>query len=55
VVNMGILESLGIPFQDGMRAFQSVLGERLAYFPAPDFGDTTPVLASAWRRNWSAK
>jgi len=42
VVNLGILERLGIPFQEGMRAFQSVLGDRLVYFPAPDFGDTAP-------------
>jgi len=42
VVNMGILERLGIPFQEGMRAFQRVLGERLVYFPTPDFGDTAP-------------
>jgi predicted TIM-barrel fold metal-dependent hydrolase len=40
VVNMGILERLGIPFREGMRAFQSVLGERLVYFPTPDFEDT---------------
>jgi hypothetical protein len=42
VVNMGILERLGIPFQEGIRTFQNVLGERLVYFPTPDFGDTAP-------------
>lgn len=42
VVNMGILERLGIPIREGMRAFQSVLGERLIYFPTPDFEDTAP-------------
>jgi predicted TIM-barrel fold metal-dependent hydrolase len=42
VVNLGILESLGLPFQDGMRAFRDVLGERMVYFPAHDFGDTSP-------------
>jgi predicted TIM-barrel fold metal-dependent hydrolase len=41
VVNLGILEVLGIPFQDGMRAFQKVLGERMVYFTTPDFGDTS--------------
>ncbi len=42
VVNMGILERLGIPFQEGMRSFQRVLGERLVYFHTPHFGDTAP-------------
>jgi hypothetical protein len=42
VVNMGILERLGIPFQEGMSTFRRALGQRLAYFPTPDFGDTTP-------------
>jgi len=42
VVNMGILERLGIPLEKGMRAFRDVLGERLAYFPAPDFADKAP-------------
>ncbi len=41
VVNLGILEVLGIPFQEGMRAFRKVLGERMVYFPAPDFRDTS--------------
>jgi len=42
VVNLGILEVLGIPFQEGMRAFRKVLGERMIYFPIPDFSDTSP-------------
>ncbi len=42
VVNMGILEILGIPFEEGMRAFRNALGERMVYFPTPDFSDTTP-------------
>jgi len=42
VVNLGILELLGIPFDEGMRAFRRVLGERMAYFPTPDFRDTSP-------------
>ena len=42
VVNAGILEILDIPFDEGMRAFRNVLGERMLYFPTPDFGDTAP-------------
>ena len=42
VVNLGILERLGIPFQEGMRTFRQALGERMAYFPTPDFGDIAP-------------
>jgi predicted TIM-barrel fold metal-dependent hydrolase len=42
VVNLGILEALGIPFDDGMRAFRRVLGNRMAYFATPDFHDTAP-------------
>lgn len=42
VVNLGILELLGIPFQEGMCAFRKALGQRLVYFPAPDFRDTSP-------------
>ncbi len=37
VVNMGILEVLGIPFSEGMHAFHQVLGQHMVYFPAPDF------------------
>jgi predicted TIM-barrel fold metal-dependent hydrolase len=42
VVNLGILEALGIPFLEGMRAFRKVLGERVVYFPTPDFTDVAP-------------
>lgn len=42
VVNLGILEILDIPFEEGMRAFRQRLGERMIYFPTPDFGDTSP-------------
>jgi len=42
VVNLGILEMLGIPFQEGMHVFRKVLGGRMVYFPAPDFRDTSP-------------
>jgi predicted TIM-barrel fold metal-dependent hydrolase len=41
-VNLGILEMLDIPFADGMRAFRDALGDRMAYFPTPDFRDTAP-------------
>jgi len=42
VVNLGILERIGIPFEEGVRAFRNVLGERMVYFPTPDFSDTSP-------------
>jgi predicted TIM-barrel fold metal-dependent hydrolase len=42
VVNLGILEMLDIPLEEGMRAFRQVLGGRLVYFPTPDFRDTSP-------------
>lgn len=42
VVNLGVLESGGIPFDEGMRIFRQVLGDRMVYFPAPDFGDVAP-------------
>jgi len=42
VVNVGTLEVCNLPFGDGMRLFRSVLGNRMAYFPTPDFSDTAP-------------
>ncbi|HDQ72655.1 MAG TPA: hypothetical protein ENN19_11255, partial [Chloroflexi bacterium] len=42
VVNVGILEVRGIPFDEGMQAFRQALGERMLYFPAPDFDDVAP-------------
>jgi len=42
VVNLGILEIFDIPFQEGMRAFRRVLGDRFVYFTTPDFRDTAP-------------
>jgi predicted TIM-barrel fold metal-dependent hydrolase len=42
VVNLGILEALGIPFSEGMSAFRAALGDRLVYFPTPSFADTSP-------------
>jgi len=44
VVNLGMLEILGIPFHDGMRAFRDALGDRVVYFATPDFGATSPDL-----------
>jgi predicted TIM-barrel fold metal-dependent hydrolase len=41
-VNLGILEMLDIPFEEGMRAFRRALGDGMAYFPTPDFRDTAP-------------
>jgi predicted TIM-barrel fold metal-dependent hydrolase len=41
-VNLGILERLGIPFEEGMRAFRQAFGERMTYFTTPDFRDTQP-------------
>ena len=42
VVNLGILERMGIPYDEGTRAFRNALGERMAYFPTPDFADLSP-------------
>jgi predicted TIM-barrel fold metal-dependent hydrolase len=42
MVNVGALEALGIPFEEGMRAFRKALGDRMVYFPTPDFSDTSP-------------
>ena len=41
VVNLGILEVVGIPFQEGMRAFREALGDRMVYFTTPDFSSDT--------------
>ncbi|MCX7680792.1 MAG: hypothetical protein N2508_02285, partial [Anaerolineae bacterium] len=42
MVNLGILEVLDIPFEEGMDAFRRALGERMVYFTTPDFRDNTP-------------
>ena len=42
IVNLGVLERLGIPFEVGMDTFRKTLGDRLVYFPTPDFGDVAP-------------
>ncbi|MFQ6001041.1 MAG: hypothetical protein ACE5LG_05170 [Anaerolineae bacterium] len=39
VVNLDTLEALGIPFQDGMRAFRRMLGDRMVYLTTRDFSD----------------
>jgi len=39
---LGILEALGLPFEESMRAFRQALGERLVYFTALDFSDVSP-------------
>ena len=42
VANLGMLERLGIPFEEAMHAFCDALGERMVYFPSPDFRDVSP-------------
>jgi hypothetical protein len=42
VANVGVLWVFGIPFEGGMRAFHKALGDRMVYFPTPDFNDTSP-------------
>jgi len=42
VVNLGVLEALDIPFQDGMHIFRETLGDLMLYFTTPDFGDPSP-------------
>jgi predicted TIM-barrel fold metal-dependent hydrolase len=42
VVNLGILEARGIPFDEGMRAFHNALGDRMLYFPTPEWTDLRP-------------
>jgi predicted TIM-barrel fold metal-dependent hydrolase len=45
VVNLGILEARGISFQEGIRCFRRALGDRMVYFPTPDFSDVAPGFA----------
>ena len=42
VANLGMLERYGIPFDKAMRAYRDVLGDRMVYFPSPDFSDVAP-------------
>jgi len=42
VGNMGSLERLGIPFEEGIRQFRNTFGDRMAYFSTPDFNDVAP-------------
>jgi hypothetical protein len=41
-VNLGTLEFLDLPYQEGMAVYNRVLGDRMVYFPTPDFRDTSP-------------
>jgi hypothetical protein len=42
VVNLGTLERLGIPIEEGLRVFRQAMGRRLVYFWTPGFGDAGP-------------
>jgi predicted TIM-barrel fold metal-dependent hydrolase len=42
VVNLGILEARGAPFDEGMRAYRDALGDRMVYFPTPVWSDGAP-------------
>lgn len=42
VVNLGTLEVLAIPFEEGMRVYREAMGERMVYFWTPSFGDVSP-------------
>ena len=42
IVNLGVLEACGVPFEEGMAVFRKVFGERMVYFTTPDFRDTSP-------------
>jgi hypothetical protein len=55
VVNLGILEGLGIPFEEGMRAYRKVLGERMVYFSTPDFADTSPGFGERMAKDLECK
>jgi predicted TIM-barrel fold metal-dependent hydrolase len=55
VANLGILEALGIPFQDGMCAFRQALGEHMIYFSTPDFSDISPGFGERMAENLERK
>jgi len=42
VANMGSLERLGIPFEEGMQQLRDALGDRVVYFATPEFDDLRP-------------
>ena len=42
VINLGTLEALDIPFEEGMRVYRETMGKRLVYFWTPDFRDVSP-------------
>lgn len=55
MVNLGILEALDIPFEEGMAAFRRVLGERMIYFTTPDFRDNAPGFGERMARDLERK
>jgi predicted TIM-barrel fold metal-dependent hydrolase len=42
VVNLGILEVLDIPFEAGLQKYRDAVGNRMVYFPSPDWRDMRP-------------
>ncbi len=55
VVNLGALEVLDLPFQDSIKVFDRVLGDRMAYFTTPDFHDTSPGFGERMAQNLALK
>jgi predicted TIM-barrel fold metal-dependent hydrolase len=55
IVSLGILESLDIPFAEGMRAYRAALGDRLVYFTTPDFRDVAPGFGARMADDLSRK
>jgi predicted TIM-barrel fold metal-dependent hydrolase len=41
VANLGMLERTGVPFDKAIRSYRNALGERMVYFPSPDFRDVS--------------
>jgi predicted TIM-barrel fold metal-dependent hydrolase len=41
-VNLGVIERLGLPYAEGVRAYREYLGERMIHFATPDFDDNGP-------------
>jgi predicted TIM-barrel fold metal-dependent hydrolase len=39
IINLGIVESLGLPFEESMRAYRNAFGARMVYFTTPNFRD----------------
>ena len=55
IVNLDILERLGIPFREGMCAFRRALGQRMVYFAAPDFSNFSPGLGERLAEEFERK